>query len=157
MPQHRRVLYHEFRDQSGLITCQPDAAALLTIPHPSGEEAKGSTLGIFFEIDRSTEGLAQCLEKIPGYAALSEQRAFVPYWPQILDRNIRVFWIVPSHKRIANLAAALRKLPGTSAFRFIGLPDCQPDRLLTEPVWYDVKGNSPMTLYRKAATDERTA
>jgi hypothetical protein len=149
MPQHRRMLYHEFHAEDGaVVTCRPDAAASLSIPHPSGDAAKMSTLAIHFEIDRSREGLAQCLGKVPGYSALFAQRAYARYWPDLSNPVHRVFWVVPSHQRIESLAAAFRAFPASAHFRFTTFTDCRPDRVLTQPVWCDLHGN-PMTLYRK--------
>lgn len=148
MPQHRRVLYHEFRRAAAMLTCQPDAAAVLRIPHPTGDQANASTLAIHFEIDRSREGIAQCLAKLPGYAALFEERSYTRYWPDLPNPTFRVFWIVPSRQRIDSLSAAMRDKPVASTFRFIAVADCVPERLLTEAVWYNVQG-TPLTLYRK--------
>ena len=154
MPQHRRMLYHEFADErGGIVTCRPDAAAVMRIPHPSGDEAKVSTLAIHFEIDRSREGVVQCQGKLPGYAALFESRAFDRYWPDLRNSVHRVFWVVPSPQRIASLIAAFRGAPIASAFRFTTFADCVPNRVLTEPVWRDLAG-TPMTLYRSASRHE---
>jgi hypothetical protein len=150
MPQCRRMLSHELHAEDGaVVTCRPDAAATLAIPHPSGESAKASTLAIHFEIDRSREGLAQCLGKVPGYSALFEKQAYARYWPTLTNPVYRVFWVVPSRQRIESLAAALRPFAIAAQFRFTTFADCQSERVLTQPVWYDLHGKS-MTLYRKA-------
>jgi hypothetical protein len=148
MPQHRRMLYHEFPAADGAVTCRPDAAATLSIPHPSGDAAKATTLALHFEIDRSREGLAQCLGKAPGYGALFERRAYARYWPALSNPVHRVFWVVPSRERIESLAAAFRASPVAAYFRFSTFADCRPDRVLTQPVWCDVHG-TVMTLYRQ--------
>ena len=149
MPQHRRLLSHEFRDDAGtVITCRPDAAALLQIPHPSGEDDKATSLAIHFEIDRSREGLAQCQAKIPGYEALFEHRAFTRYWPALRNEAHRVFWVVPSRQRIETLCDAFREFPAAAQFRFSTFEDCRPERILTQAVWCDLQG-TPLTLYNR--------
>ena len=147
MPQHRRLLYHELRTPGGiLVTCRPDAAMLLSIPYPSGDEAKVTSLAVHVELDRSREGLAQCQRKLPGYAAMIEQRGYDRYWGDCRNVVYRVFWIVPSLERIATLTAAFESSPVAAHFRFTTLSDCVPERVLTGPVWRDLKG-TPMTLY----------
>ena len=55
LSQHRRVLYHELRAPDGKrVTCRPDAAAILSLPHPRRGDAELTSLAIHFEIDRST-------------------------------------------------------------------------------------------------------
>ena len=147
MPQHHRWLYHEFNTAGRPpVTCRPDAAVALQIPHPSGDDAKATSLAIHLEIDRSREGIAQCQRKMPGYAAMREQHAHDRYWGDLRNLVYRVFWIVPSRERINTLAAAFSLHPAATHFRFATLADCVPERVLTQPVWCDLKG-TPMTLY----------
>lgn len=151
MPHHRRMLYHEYRSDGGVpVYCRPDAAALIRIPHPSGDEAMATNLAVHLEIDRSREGVAQCLKKLPGYAALTQQRGFTRYWGDLPNLIHRVFWVVPSRERIASLCAAFRSEPVAADFRFITDADCTPESVLTQPVWRDLSG-APMTLYRRSA------
>lgn len=150
MPNTRRILYHEFRTETGKsFTCQPDSAAVMTIPHPSGIEAQASSLAIYFEIDRSREGIAQCLKKIAGYSCLFERRDF-PYWAHLRNPVFRVLWVVPSDERIEHLIAAFSSSPIAQLFRFATFDDCRPDRILTQPIWFNMQGD-PMTLYRQDA------
>ena len=144
MPHQRRILYHEFTTPSGTFTCQPDAAATLLIPHPNGPPTE---LAVLFEIDLSTEGLAQCRRKVPGYTAIFQQRSF-PYWSHLRHPAIRVFWVVPSDQRIGTLAAALRDFPAAQCFRFTTFAQCNHN-VLTQPVWQDVHG-TPMTIYQSS-------
>jgi hypothetical protein len=152
MPQHRRVLCHAFERDGTVVTCRPDAAAVLDIPHPSGDPQQATALAIHFEIDRSSEGFAQCQGKVPGYAALFEERAYLRYWPDLRNPAYRVFFVVPSRQRIETLAAAFRTSPVATCFRFCTFGDCLADRVLTHPVWCDVHGTA-MTLYRKNSPD----
>lgn len=138
MPQHRRMLHHEHRDGNGkLVTCRPDAAAVLQVPHPSGDSDKAADLAIHFEIDRSTEGVAQCVAKLPGYAALIAERShLVRYWSDLRNPVYRIFWLVPSRERIETLRAAFRSSPVAACCRFAAAADCVPGRVLTEKVWH---------------------
>jgi hypothetical protein len=147
MPNQRRWLYHEFRTADGLVTCRPDAAALIQIPNPSQPHA--TNLGILFEIDLSREGLDQCRDKLDGFAALIENRVF-PYWPQLENRTIRVFWIVPSAQRIKQLAGCFKNHTIADIFRFTTFANCGPG-LLTSPVWRDVQGEE-RAIYRPNVT-----
>lgn len=151
MPQHRRLLYHEFTEDGATVTCRPDAAALLTIPHPSGEASRATALAIHFEIDRSSEGVAQCHAKAAGYRLLYERQAYRRYWSALRNPVHRVFWVVPSRQRVESLCAAFRAEPVAASFRFATFDDCRPDRVLTQPVWCDLQRN-PMTLYRPSGT-----
>lgn len=145
-PVHRRrFLSHVFAGEQGTITCQPDAAALLTIPQPPGSIALPTSVAAFFEIDLSSEGLVQVRKKIDGYAALLEELIF-PYWPPLTSPLVRVFWVVYSVKRLRELTAALRDCSVADRFRFTTFAHCD-HRILTEPVWQDVHG-APKTIYR---------
>lgn len=152
MPQYRRLLFHEFRKENRVLTARPDAAALFTLPHPSGRASDATTLAVHFEIDRSREGIAQAIEKNAAYALLFQEKCFCRYWPHLLTATTptihRIFWIVPSRQRIENLAAAMKTDAIASFVRFTTFDDCTPARVLSQPVWYDVHGVA-MTLYRK--------
>lgn len=150
MPQQRRVLFHEFRQENSLLTCRPDAAALLKLPHPSGNAADATTLAVHFEIDRSREGVTQCVAKNAAYALVIQEKTFERYWPHLQNSKHRVFWVVPSKQRIESLAAAMRKDAIAPLLRFTTVDDCTPTRVLTEPVWFDVQGTA-MTLFQRPA------
>jgi len=150
-PLKRRVLYHEFRDENAaLITCRPDAAATLRIPHPSGDDSQATSLAIHFEIDRSSEGTAQYLKKVPGYAALFAEQSYTRYWPNLQNPIHRVFWIVPSRQRASNLMTAFRPFDVASRFRFSMFEDCTDRSILTHDVWRDVH-DTAKRLYRRAS------
>jgi hypothetical protein len=134
---------HECRTTDGLVTCQPDAAAVLQIPNPG--QAVPTNLAMFFEIDLSREGLAQCCRKLPGYAALIAHRTY-SYWAQLTNPTVRVFWVVPSPQRIKELSAAFHDSVIAKFFRFTTFDQCN-DGILTEPVWQDIKGN-PLMIYQ---------
>jgi hypothetical protein len=154
MPQHRRMLHHELRDASGkAVTCRPDAAATFQIPHPSGDAEKASNLAIHIELDRSTEGDEQCVRKLPGYAAVAQQRAYSRYWSDLRNPIYRVFWLVPSPQRIEMLRAAFRSSAVASCFRFAALADCTPGRILTAKIWHACDPETPpMEILRGAAS-----
>lgn len=153
LPIHRRrQLYHEFPRDGRVVTCRPDAAALLTVPRPGGDEGGASTLAVHFEIDRSTEGTAQCAAKLAGYDELYASGAFARYWPALQDPVHRIFWVVPSEQRFENLARAFRGFPVAPLIRLTTFADCRPERVLTEPVWRGVDLDAPMTLYRPPGT-----
>ena len=103
----------------------------------------------------SREGLAQCRRKLPGYAALIERRTS-PYWSQLPNPTVRVFWVVPSPQRIKELSAAFHDSGIARVFRFTTF-DCCDEGILTEPVWHDIEG-TPLTIYQPAAgTMQRAA
>lgn len=138
MPNQRRWLYHAFRHPRGVVTCQPDAAALLRIPNPGQPEP--TYLVAFFEIDRSTEGLEQIMRKLPGYESLLKRRT-LPYWPNLRNMTIRVFWIVPSKQRINEIVAAIHQFEIAKTFRFTTFKNCDAS-VLTHPVWTTICGET---------------
>lgn len=136
-PSQRFVLYHEFHDGTRTFTCQPDAAGVLKIPNPTRPD-QPTELAVLFEIDLSTEGLAQCCRKIPGHTALLERRSF-HYWSDLRNPEFRVFWIVPSNRRIEELRAAFRDFTVAEHFFFTTFEHCN-QRILTDKVWQDIQG-----------------
>jgi hypothetical protein len=148
MPQQRSRLHQKFESPEGrVIICRPDASAVLRIPHPSGDGGLATDLAILVEADRSTEGIAQCERKLPGYSVVFERKKFSRFWTGLRNPVYRVFWIVPSPERIKTLSAAFRGKPVAEFFRFSTFADCQADRILTEAVWRDCSGKA-MPLYR---------
>lgn len=134
-PNRRRWLYHEFATAQGTITCQPDAAVRVGIPHPSG----GTTQIVgFLEVDLSREGHAQLKKKLPGYTALLAHPR-LPYWPDLEASALRVFWITLTERRLRELAQAVKDSPIAERFRFTTIPQCT-EKLLTDPVWQDLHG-----------------
>lgn len=151
MPRQRLVLSHEFRDENGLvITCRPDAAAVLTIPHPTGDPTRATTLAMHLEIDRSTEAVAHCEQKLPGYAALYRERGYRRYWPDLPNAVHRLMWVVPSPERLKTLATAFRNSPVAGYCRLAVAADCRSESILSQAIWRDCD-MTPMTLYRPAA------
>lgn len=148
MPQQRSRLYQKFQSPEGrIIICRPDATAVIRIPHPSGDDQLATDLATFVEADRSTEGIAQCERKLPGYSVVFQRNKFSRFWIGLQNPVYRVFWIVPSPERIKTLSAAFRGKPVAEFFRFSTFADCQADRILTEAVWRDCFGEA-MPLYR---------
>ncbi len=146
-PNRRRWLYHEFKTDNGTITCQPDAAMRLALPHPT---LGSTTLAAFFEIDLSREGHAQIRKKIPGYTALLARPA-LPYWPDLQQASFRVLWITLTPERLRELAGAVKGYPIADRFRFTTLDQCT-DRVITDPVWQDISA-TPMAFLNRGRTD----
>lgn len=140
-PSRQRVLYHEFTTGGKKFTCQPDAASLMQIPRSTERIEAGTTplLGLW-EIDRSTERVAQVVSKCPGYAALLDRKDYRRYWSNLDQAPVRVFWVCPSRQRIESIVARLREHPVSQYFRFTTAGELSADSSMTLPIWRTIDG-----------------
>ncbi len=136
-PNQRRLLYHAFQDGRTKFTAQPDIASRFAI---------GTTeIAVFWEVDRSTEGLKQIrTNKLEGHLALvneflaGTQRR---YWSDFEPGFAFVFWVCPSSKRVAELSAVATDHAVAPLYRFVTRDVLDnPHALLCEKVWSTVAG-----------------
>lgn len=143
----RFILYEDFKNPDGeIILCRPDASTWLRFPATDSFH----DLLIWWEIDRSTEGLDQVASKLAGYHRLlrdeepgpdgSPQRVYLRHWPAAPNATRRVFFVCESTQRIDHLCMAIRQLPGSEFVRLTTRAQLTVDRFLAEPIWQDVKG-----------------
>lgn len=134
-PNQKRMLYHLFRIQGQSISCLPDAACRFQI--------KNAELGVFWEIDRSTEGLKQIREsKLDAYVHLLNEKSYHRYWSEFDSKLLYVFWVCRSPQRIDSLCELIQEHPIAPYFRFVETRHLdEPTTLLTSPIWQTVEGD----------------
>lgn len=141
-PSHQRLLYHPFPSGNVTITCQPDAACNMSIPRDATRTEAGMIdLIAYFEIDRSTERRGQVLNKLPGYAALIEQRGWLRYFPTAVSAPVRIFFVCQSQQRIKSLCECVSEHPLSSILRFATMRELTTKHPLTEALWQDTSGH----------------
>ena len=130
----RFILRHDFPVAAGKVTCWPDAACLLSIPH----KGQPLELAILWEYDRSTEGHLQLADKMPGYESFLSTKAYQRLWPNA--RGVRIFFVVQSKQRLRNVIETIRESKAAQLVRLAVVSDLTPKRLLTDRIWWTVKG-----------------
>jgi len=139
----RFLLCHQYPQPDGSrLTVWPDAATMLELPGKSGTSHR---VGLACEIDRSTERHAQILGKLLGYRHWLEQRSYRDIYPHE-NLLLRIFLIVPSEPRLANLSKLLLDLTKdhpalVSIIRLAILSDLTSDTILTHPHWRTPTGD----------------
>ena len=133
-PNQRSVLYHRFEDGDRTISLRPDAAFWLDLPQPTNSVI---SFLVAFETDLSSEGLRQLTRTKPlAYHFWLQRQEFQRYWNRIPD-HVRIFWCVPSPRRIASIVKALASHDDILAIsRFITQEDRDSKNMLTDPVWW---------------------
>jgi len=140
-PSRQRFLYHAFPDGNRSMTCQPDAACRMSIPHDAARtDSKMIDLVAFFEIDRSTERRGQVLGKLPGYAALIEKRSWIRYFPSAASAPVRIFFVCRSQQRIDSLRESLGQHPLAAIVRFGTMRELDSRHPLSDAIWQDSSG-----------------
>lgn len=138
------ILTEYFGNTRFKMVCKPDAATLMTLP---GD--RPWKIAAYLEYDRATTDQADILRKVPGYLGLTNQDAkpYRSHWPEIdttvdppLD-IVRVLFVCPSPDRRQKLASWIAGRPAQGYYRFAVEDDIQPDKILTEPIWMDVRGD----------------
>ena len=139
-PNQRRLLYHVFHGQS-TFTCQSDAACRFSVPRDLAHPKSGlnDVIG-FFEIDCSSEGRKQLVNKLPGYARLLSEQTYARYFPHPQNAIVRVFWVCRTAERITSLRERFAKEQVAQFFRFTTINDLTPSTVLTTPIWQDLTG-----------------
>ena len=99
--------------------------------------SKGARTYNFVESDGGTEGLQQVARQIRTYleyveSGLYEQRFGTAYW--------RVIFVTQSKKRLDRVRKRVAELGGGGNFWFTTFADISPATILTEPIWYKVRG-----------------
>jgi hypothetical protein len=140
----RFTLCHQFPLPDGeKLTCWPDAGCALCVPQKDALWR----LAVFWEYDRSTMSLAQLSGskpshagngKLEGYAALFHSREYQQYWSDV--QGVRIFFVVPSEKRLRNVAEAFRDKPAAPYVRLAVEGDLTPQSVLTRPIWRTTGG-----------------
>lgn len=138
----RFVLYELFKNANQhVISCRPDASTWLRIPtHSAQNPSEWLDLLIYWEFDRATETLARITRKIEGYRLLLQTETYRKHWPAAHAPTVRVFFVVPSQERLRNIAAAIRKCPGSEMIRLAVVSAPTPAHLLTKPIWETATG-----------------
>lgn len=135
-PNQRRQLYHNIAIDRGRLICQPDIACYLQLPQTS--------VVIYWEIDRSTEGRKQLREpaKSDAYFALLATNGYQRYWPDLPDDVHKfVFWICPTPERCENVRLLFKEHKIASHLRFSHRKIFnQTTNVLTTPIYQTVTG-----------------
>ena len=137
-PNQRSLLFHHCGLGPATVSLQPDMACLVTLPSNKQSQTR---LGIWWEVDRSTEGLKQLKnrKKLIAYQLLIEQKLFSPYWQEV--DHFRICWVVESKRRIDTIRKALDGHPIGERFRFLIVADRDCGNLLTDRIWYTISGD----------------
>lgn len=140
----RFILCHQFPQSNGkTLSCWPDAASMLTIP----QREKQWRLAVFWEYDRSTETHAQLNGsktshsgngKMDGYEALLGAKAYLQHWRDV--QGVRVFFVVPSERRLQNIIKTFKGKPAAEYVRLAVEKDVTPETALTAPIWRTMNG-----------------
>lgn len=118
----------------------PDALSTLNVPH-NGSVAQ---LAIAWEYDRATETLTQITEKLDPYLVWLNDKRYRDHFPDA--RDLRICFIVPSHRRMQSLIAATRDHRIAAFLRFVSVTDFTPARILDAPIWYTTGGDAKRIL-----------
>lgn len=123
---------------------RPDASTWLRFP----SDGAFHDLLVWWEIDRSTEGLEQFAQKIAGYKRLlrdqatssdgSQRHVYQRHWPSVAKASRRVFIVAESQQRIGHIVTAIRQLPGVEFVRLTTRGELTADTVLTKTIWQDV-------------------
>ena len=133
-PNQRSMLYHGFDDGERRISLRLDAAFWLDLPQQDGSSI--SLLG-GFETDLASEGMRQLTRTKPrGYHFWLQEQTFRRYWNRLPD-HVRIFWCVPTARRIATIEKALSSYAEILAIsRFVTQADRDTKNMLTDEVWW---------------------
>lgn len=147
LPQ-RFLLRREFAGQNrtNVITCWPDAACLLPVPH----QDRIWHLAVLWEFDRATETLKQVIAKLAGYERFIAQQEWKRIFP--MADSIRIFFVVPSTDRIQNIATAAKNSPAASFLRFAVTAEVSAASVLTAPIWRTIAGEHRAVLLQSSAS-----
>lgn len=141
-PFHQRYLIcDEVLDDAGQPRrVWPDAMSALTVPH----KGSISQLALAWEFDRGTETLTQVREKLHPYLIWIAGKGYQAHFRD--SRDVRVCFIAPSRRRMASMIKYVRDHRIGPFLRFVSVEDFKADRILTEPIWYDVTGHAKRIL-----------
>jgi hypothetical protein len=137
----RFVLYELFRPtETSSVSCRPDASTLLRIP--AAAASSWLELIVYWEFDRATETLAKVAHKLESYRLLLQTGRYREHWPNATNATVRLFFVTPSPERLRHIASTLRQHAASDIVRLTTLSALDPSRLLTEPIWETVTGES---------------
>ncbi|MCA9224418.1 MAG: replication-relaxation family protein, partial [Planctomycetales bacterium] len=123
------------------LVCAPDAAFLLS----SGEHRKV----FYLEQDRATSGSRQIASaKTKGYAAMFEDGLHRRHFPETTLDQFSVLMVAPTPGRREALRQAFADKPGAPLWRFVAASDFQPERILTDPIFYVCDSDDPKPLLK---------
>ncbi len=130
----RYRLCHQYTVDDSKYTCWPDLASMLVIKHPTGE----SRLQILWEIDRSTERLAQIRAKLTGYHQFflnrDEKRLF-----GIAGMRTRIFFVTSSEERCKSIAELFRDQPSSERVRLTWSKALTQTSMFRGSIWFTSK------------------
>lgn len=148
--EERHLLYERFSVSDGDdIWSRPDASSLLQ--QQKGTEAAPRFLVIYWEFDRSNNGLDRERAKALGYDCLLRNQVYRRHWPCLVEQEpdaFRVFYVCESEKRIQELCAGMADLDITAYYRFAIKDQVESPAVLTEPIWRDTLGRRYAILRR---------
>jgi len=124
---------HTVLRQEPPITCQPDAAFMVTC----GELKK-----IFYvEVDRGTDSIRRIVSKKPsGYAMMVVQERFRKHFPkhdlsEAGFEGVSILFITTTKYRRNELARSSQKFEATDLWKFACVKDVTPETFFFEPIW----------------------
>lgn len=118
----------------------PDALSTLNV----SMHGKVSQLAMAWEFDRGTETLTQLTEKLDPYALWVASRGYREQFTSAAD--VRVCFVLPSMRRLKSVIEAMKGHRVAAYLRFVSFSDFQPERILSEPIWYDTNGQAKRIL-----------
>lgn len=144
----RYRLCHQYTVDECKYTCWPDLACLIVLVHPRGE----SRLQILWEIDRSTERLAQIQAKLSGYHHLflnsDDQHLFGG--SRILTR---IFFVTPSKMRCRSVAELFCNQDGFERLRLTWMGALSRTSMFRDLIWYTTRF-TPLWECRKIVAED---
>lgn len=147
----RYLLCHQYTLEGETLTCWPDAAALIPIPHKTDVHH----LLLLLEFDRSTERLAQVKRKIPGYNMFLNFQDYHRLFKKCAE-TVRVFFVTKTIQRGKHIAEAIRPLPGSDVVRWAPVYALKPETFFTERIWWDCEGRRIRIITPKKENDDKT-
>ncbi len=140
---HKQYRLFTLLSEKPRLVCAPDAAFLLVV--------QGFQKIYYVEIDRGTSGLRQiAASKTPGYAELAKRK----WHRRHFETNVETFGVLhvcPSASRRDLLRAEMKTKDGAALHRFVSWTDCDPARLLHDPIFWTCGEKEPQPLVKRAA------
>jgi len=135
-PHHKYRLYGLLREQPRRLVVNVDAAFLLS--------KDGYRKVMVVEADRDTTQDAKrvAAQKAPGVWELAQRRGHLRWFPTATADKFLVLMIAPTEKRREALRKAFAAHPGSDLWRFAAWPDLEPERLLTQPIFWTCAGEA---------------
>ncbi len=139
---HKKYRLYTLLTEKPRLVCAPDAAFLLVV-----QEYRKV---YYVEIDRGSSGIRQiAASKTPGYAELARRQWHQRHFETNVD-TFSVLHVCPSASRRDLLRNEIKSKDGAGLHRFVSWIDCEPARLLHDPIFWTCNETEPQPLVKQA-------